>query len=106
MAAKAGKCESEGQKVAADDAVRVGKNSKPRLGEQKPRLTYKERVEFENLDKEIESLTAEKGRIEEALSSGSISVEEITELSKRLPVLAAELDEKEMRWLELSERCC
>ncbi len=105
MAAKAGECEPEGKSVAAD-AVRGGKKSKPRLGEQKQRLTYKERVEFENLDKEIESLTAERGRIEEALSSGSISVEEITELSKRLPVLVAELDEKEMRWLELSERCC
>ena len=48
-------------------------------------------------------LTAEKADIENALSSGTIDVEKITELSKRLPILNEELDEKEMRWLELSE---
>ena len=67
------------------------------------RMTYKEKREFEQLDIDIPRLTAEKEEIERLLSSGTLSVELITELSKRLPALTAELDEKEMRWLELSE---
>lgn len=67
------------------------------------RLSYKERLEMQQLEKDIESLTTEKEQIEQQLSSGTINVEKITELSKRLPVLNEELDEKEMRWLELSE---
>lgn len=67
------------------------------------RMTYKERLEFQQLEKDIEALTNEKEQIEQQLSSGTISVEKITELSKKLPVLNDELDEKEMRWLELSE---
>ncbi|KXB48111.1 ABC transporter, ATP-binding protein [Bacteroidales bacterium KA00344] len=67
------------------------------------KMTYKEKREFEQLSKEIKALTAEKEGLEEALCSGSLSVEELTEKSKRLPMLNDELDEKEMRWLELSE---
>ncbi len=67
------------------------------------RMTYKERLEFQQLEKDIAALTEEKQQIEQELSSGTISVEKITELSKRLPTLNDELDEKEMRWLELSE---
>lgn len=67
------------------------------------KMTYKEKREFEQLSKEIKTLTAEKVGLEEALCSGSLSVEELTEKSKRLPMLNDELDEKEMRWLELSE---
>ena len=67
------------------------------------RMSYKEKREFEQLEKDIAALEAEKKQIEDALSSGTISVEKITELSKRLPVLNDELDEKSMRWLELSE---
>lgn len=69
----------------------------------KRKMTYKEKREFEQLEKDIEALTNEKNEIEAALSSGNISVEQITELSKRLPILSDELDEKEMQWLELSE---
>ena len=72
-------------------------------GENKRRMSYKEKQEFAQLEKDIDLLTKEKKDIEEALSSGAISVERITELSKRLPILNDELDEKEMRWLELSE---
>ncbi len=72
-------------------------------GENKRRMSFKEKREFEQLDKDIERLTKEKSDIESALSSGSASVEEITEMSKRLPVVNEELDEKELRWLELSE---
>ena len=58
---------------------------------------------MEALEKEVADLEAEKKRLEEALCSGTLSVEELTEYSKRLPVLNDELDEKSMRWLELSE---
>lgn len=77
---------------------------KPRLSEQKLRMTFKERREFEQLEKDIEALTSEKRQIESALSSGQISVEDITSMSRRLPALNEELDAKEMRWLELSEK--
>ncbi len=67
------------------------------------KLTFKEKREFEQLEKDIALLEAEKKQIEEALCGGTTSVDEITRLSKRLPVLNDELDTKSMRWLELSE---
>jgi ATP-binding cassette subfamily F protein uup len=71
--------------------------------EDRRRLTYKEKRELEQLEKDIAALEAEQHQIEEALCGGTTSVEEITTMSKRLPVLKDELDEKSMRWLELSE---
>ena len=67
------------------------------------RLTFKERREMEQLEKDIAALEEEKKGLEAALCSGRLSREELTEKSKRLPVLNEELDEKSMRWLELSE---
>ena len=67
------------------------------------RLSYKEKQEFQQLERDIEALTLEKAAAEEALSSGMLSVEEITKLSARFQVVTQQLDEKEMRWLELSE---
>ena len=69
----------------------------------KRKLSYKEKREMEQLEKDIAALEAEKKEIEEALCGGITSVDEITAMSKRLPVLNDELDEKSMRWLELSE---
>ena len=69
----------------------------------KRRLTYKERLEFAALEKEIGELEKEQAEIEAALCSGKLSVDELTAKSKRLPVLKDELDAKGMRWLELSE---
>ncbi len=69
----------------------------------KRRLSYKERMELETLEKEIEALEVEKQELENALCSGTLSVDELTDKSKRLPLLNDELDEKSMRWLELSE---
>lgn len=71
--------------------------------EQPQRMTYKERMEFAQLEKEIASLEAEQKQLEEQLCSGTLSVDELTEKSKRLPQLKEELDAKELRWLELSE---
>lgn len=82
----------------------TGKSQRdPNAAPQKRKMTFKEKQEFAQLEKDIEALTAEKESIETALSSGSVSVEQITVMSKRLPILNEELDEKEMRWLELSE---
>lgn len=78
------------------------KTQRVRLND-KRRMTFKERKEFEQLEKEIAALEEEKKQIEEALCSGTLSVDELTEKSKRLPLLNDELNEKTMRWLELSE---
>lgn len=71
--------------------------------ETKRKMSFKEKREFEQLEKDIATLEDEKKQIEDALSSGTLSVNEITQMSKRLPLLNDELDEKSMRWLELSE---
>lgn len=78
------------------------KTSRVRLNE-KRKLSFKEKREFEQLEQEIAELEEEKKMIEEALCSGTLSVDELTEKSKRLPVVTDLIDEKSMRWLELSE---
>jgi ATP-binding cassette subfamily F protein uup len=88
--------------VSKTSQVAAPSKAKPR-DDQKRKLTYKEKQEFAQLEQDIERLEAEKTQIESSLSSGTISVDKITELSKRLPKLMEELDEKSMRWLELSE---
>ena len=88
---------------SSSQGERPTEKTKPRMNEEKRRLTYKERREYEQLGEEIDALEAEKSAIIEALSGGVLTVEDITEKSKRLPLLEAELDEKSMRWLELSE---
>lgn len=82
------------QKPAENKAEKSGPRKKK---------TYKEKMEFEQLSKEIAALEDEQKRIEDALCGGTVSVDEITEMSKRLPIVKEELDEKELRWLELSE---
>lgn len=78
---------------------------KPRKEENaaKRRLTFKERKEFEELDAEIPRLEAEKKELEESMSSGTLSPDELIRQSERISQLIDELDEKGMRWLELSE---
>lgn len=71
--------------------------------ENKRKMSYKEKREYEQLTQEIDALTEEQKKLEEELCSGDLSVEELTEKSKRLPEIKDELDEKEMRWLELAE---
>ena len=78
------------------------KESRP-FRESRRKMTYKEKTEFERLEKEIAALEAEQRQLEEALCSGTLSIDELTEKSKRLPLLKDELDEKSLRWLELSE---
>ncbi len=71
--------------------------------ENKRKMSYKEKREYEQLTQDIDALTEEQKKLEEELCSGNLSVEELTEKSKRLPEIKDELDEKEMRWLELAE---
>ena len=95
---KAAKAEHDKEK----EKPKEEKIQRVRLNDRR-RMTFKERKEFEQLEKDIAALEAEKKNIEEALCSGTLSVDELTEKSKRLPKLEEELDEKTMRWLELSE---
>ena len=81
----------------------MGDSSRAERAASRPRkLTFKEKRELETLEAEIEALEAEKKDLEEALCSGRLPVEELTEKSIRLPRLQRELDEKSERWLELS----
>lgn len=88
--------EKEAEKPQEEKTARV------RLNE-KRKMTFKEKQEFERLEEEIAGLEEEKKQLEEALCSGTLTIDELTGKSKRLPVLNDELDEKTMRWLELSE---
>ena len=69
----------------------------------KRKMTFKEKREYEQISEKINQLETEQKQLEEELCSGNLSVEELTEKSKRLPILKDELDELELRWLELSE---
>ena len=90
--------------VSAGQASMASSTSKPSYRhDDRRRLSYKEKREMEQLEKDIATLEAEKKQIEEALCGGTTSIDEITAMSKRLPMLNDELDEKSMRWLELSE---
>ena len=90
--------------VSLGQASMTSSTSKPSYRhDDRRRLSYKEKREMEQLEKDIATLEADKKQIEEALCGGTTSVDEITAMSKRLPMLNDELDEKSMRWLELSE---
>lgn len=88
-------------------AAEANKGAKPKNdyhNDTRKRLSFNEKREFEQLEKEIEALETEQKQLEEALCSGQLSVDELTEKSKRLPIIKELLDEKGMRWLELAER--
>lgn len=92
--------ETQNDKKQADSEK---KEKREFVGEQRRKKTYKEKCEFEQLEKDIAKLEQEQKEIEEALCSGTLSIDELTEKSKRLPEIKDALEEKEMRWLELSE---
>ena len=92
--------------LSSEERPKTASEKQPRRdyhNETKRKMTYKEKTEFARLEEEIAALEAEQKQIESALSGATLSVEEITTMSKRLPVLKEELEEKSMRWLELSE---
>lgn len=88
-----------------DEETAAKKDSRPRerRHHERRKMSYKEKMEFAQLEKEIAELEKEQKEIEEQLCSGKLPVDELTEKSKRLPLIKEELDLKEMRWLELSE---
>lgn len=88
--------EKEAEKPREEKTARVRLNNKRKM-------SFKEKREFEELEREIAELETEKARIEELLCSGTLSVDELTEKSKRLPEVSELIDEKTMRWLELSD---
>ena len=95
--------EKEKQERKLQNTAGAPANTSHRGSKNERRLTFKERKEMEQLESDLERLEQEKTEIETALSNGSLSVDEITSMSKRLPLLNDEIDEKTMRWLELSE---
>ena len=97
------KPEGEGAEKKATKPTVKEQPSATQKKEGKRKMTYKEKREYEQLTKELEQLENEQKTLEEALCSGQLSVEELTEKSKRLPEIKDEIDEKEMRWLELAE---
>lgn len=97
------KTEGEGAEKKATKPTAKEQPSATQKKEGKRKMTYKEKREYEQLTKELEHLENEQKTLEEALCSGQLSVEELTEKSKRLPEIKDEIDEKEMRWLELAE---
>ena len=97
--------EWEGLKAKEDDKAE-NKNKEQKSDYHnvtKRKMSFKENMEFKRLGEEIEQLENEQKLLEEELCSGTLSVDELTEKSKRLPIIKDELDEKGMRWLELSE---
>ena len=93
--------EEDKNKVTKNNSTNKKKNDYH--NDTRRRMSFKEKYEFQQLSKDIEALEQEQKDIEEALCSGTLSVDELTEKSKRLPILKDELDEKSLRWLELSE---
>ena len=95
--------QSKETEKAKDNESKETKTAASYRNDTRRKLSFKEKREFEQLEKEIASLEAERKTLEEQLCSGTLSVDELTEKSRRLPMLKEELEEKEMRWLELSE---
>ena len=95
--------EEEQQKPAKSSNTSGNDAKKDYRNNQKRKLSFKEKREYEELTDKIAQLEEEKQQLEEELCSGNLSVDELTEKSKRLPILKEELDEVELRWLELAE---
>ena len=97
----------EQKKLEVSEKNKKTKNEAKQIREvtttSKRRLSFKEKREFEELEILIPRLEEEKSNLEVELSSGTLSNDELLEKSKRISVLIDEIDEKTMRWLELSE---
>ena len=97
------KLQCENDQTAKPEVTEVNKDRNRTRNQEKKKLSFKEKQEYERLEKEISQLEAEQQEIEQKLCSGELPIDKITEYSIRLPILKDELDEKSMRWLELSE---
>lgn len=95
--------EEEQQKPIKNSSPTANEPKKDYRNNTKRKMSFKEKREYEQLSDKIAQLEEEKQQLEEELCSGNLSVDELTEKSKRLPILKDELDELELRWLELAE---
>lgn len=95
--------EEEQQKPSKNSSPTANEPKKDYRNNTKRKMSFKEKREYEQLSDKIAQLEEEKQKLEEELCSGNLSVDELTEKSKRLPILKDELDELELRWLELAE---
>ena len=95
--------EEEQQKPTKSSNTTANEAKKDYRNNTKRKMSFKEKREYEQLSDKIAQLEEEKQQLEEELCSGNLSVDELTEKSKRLPILKEELDELELRWLELAE---
>lgn len=95
--------EEEQQKPSKNSSSTANESKKDYRNNTKRKMSFKEKREYEQLSDKIAQLEEEKQQLEEELCSGNLSVDELTEKSKRLPILKDELDELELRWLELAE---
>lgn len=95
--------EEEQQKPSKNSCPTANEPKKDYRNNTKRKMSFKEKREYEQLSDKIAQLEEEKQKLEEELCSGNLSVDELTEKSKRLPILKDELDELELRWLELAE---
>ena len=95
--------EEEQQKPTKSSNTTANEAKKDYRNNTKRKMSFKEKREYEQLSDKIAQLEDEKQQLEEELCSGNLSVDELTEKSKRLPILKEELDELELRWLELAE---
>ncbi|MFC2513482.1 MAG: ABC-F family ATP-binding cassette domain-containing protein [Prevotella melaninogenica] len=95
--------EEEQQKPSKNSSPTANEPKKDYRNNTKRKMSFKEKREYEQLSDKIAQLEEEKQKLEEELCSGNLSVDELTEKSKRLPILKEELDELELRWLELAE---
>lgn len=93
----------QSKETETDSGVKAKKSTASYRNDTRRKMSFKEKREFEQIEKDIAALEKEQKEIEEQLCSGNLSIDELTEKSRRLPVLKVELEEKEMRWLELSE---
>ena len=92
--------EKAAKEKAAKEAAKASQSAEPA---KKKKLSYKEQRELEQLEKDLESLAAEKAGLEADLSSGQLPYDQLQEASRRIGEIMEETDEKELRWLELSE---
>ena len=91
------------EKAAKEKAAKAAATAAPEAPAKKRKLTYKEQKELEQLEKDLESLAAEKASLEESLNSGTLPYDQLQQASERIGQILEETDEKELRLLELYE---
>jgi ATP-binding cassette subfamily F protein uup len=91
------------EKAEKEKAAKAAAQTQGDAPAKKKKLTYKEQKELEQIEKDLEALAAEKTELETALSAGDLSFDQLQAASERIGAIMDETDEKEMRWLELTD---